>query len=127
MTSFNYIVLKSTWGISINFTGELTTNSECSIKFSEKLNLPLDFKNILRAGIRMAQHELNPNIKLSIYIDSIDYGFADFQKEGLFYGVYKWIEKELSLDFKQINVEFNSLKNEYVFNDFEKDYLKYSN
>ncbi|HEX9059664.1 MAG TPA: hypothetical protein VF941_05765 [Clostridia bacterium] len=134
MSSFNhtYRVIKSSWGIVIDVSGELTSISTYDNKSSCKMinsglwciitdeRLSETEKKYLYDGLEMVGKAIASNSSYKnetlIIINSVTYSFCDYQEEGLTAAIIQWAANAFNFEAPKINVAFNKEHNKYEFN-----------
>lgn len=128
---FSYRIMKSTWGIAIDMTAEVTSMSNYSDQnsckkisnglWSKILNnlIQSEEEDFIWYGLRLVSESI---IKKSphktdtlILFHNIEYNPCDYQAEGLTAATIEWVSNALSIDVPKINVVFNKQLSKYEF------------
>lgn len=140
MIEHKYVVLQSSWGISIKIVGSLDKYDEkykekykennfcqinesfflcCSNEYSTYPNLLGQeekelIKNVIiflnKNKMLRSQYE-----KTIIIINGIQYNYCDYQKDGLIVAIIEWMAEAFGFSSPKIPVMYDANQNKYIF------------
>jgi hypothetical protein len=134
LATYQYRVLKSSWGIAIDITAEaipLSSFSGITLEITTALRLIVEkdagvsSKDLgyLIKGLKLVADEISRTRKtdepLVIRIVNLCYSLCDYQEEGAACAIANWAALLFGFSAPEIPVFFNKEKNRYIF-DFEK-------
>lgn len=123
-------MLKTSWGISIFLNIQDRINETILIsdrKIYNNIylrlinNLKIDSEIVnywFSLAIRDIYHEIEGNISKDIIcfdVESIDFSFADFQEEGLYYAMQGWLSQKYSILISESDANYSIETNTYIF------------
>ncbi|MBO9702363.1 MAG: hypothetical protein J7604_19285 [Sporocytophaga sp.] len=127
-------VMKSTWGISIRLTARLIDDESKSSQYfvTDKIGLSTNSIGIklveeeilmLTSGLRWVSNEIEKRIEpdkfVVIELVKVEFAEADFQSEGLYYGIATWASEHFDFTLPNYEVHFDKRENKYKFPDIE--------
>jgi hypothetical protein len=130
MRTFPLRVLKSTWGIAIDLTAEVSEFPPAAVATFVTPRVSLSLGSVRRAlsareagflvsGLRRVAADIESAVPDSepIIINVLDVGFVetDYQPEGLEAAMIGWSAEQFGFEPPEITVEFDNDVNRYVF------------
>ena len=117
-------LLKSSWGIWIQITGESTLIKNEANQFQinlEKSNFSEKEIAYIKGGFKWVSERIEKSTvqKRLIKIKKIDLVLTDYQEEGLFYGTAFWLSEHFQCEMPEFDFKFNKIENKYKFPDLE--------
>lgn len=122
-------LLKGGWGILITIDAEVfrdpsPVNDDSVLLDLESVKLNKEVNEYLTLGLEwfvksVDIENLINEFKL-IKIRSINFNFADYQKEGFFFAIASWAAKYFEVEMVDYEVVFDSGQNKYIFTLLEK-------
>lgn len=136
---FKYRLSKTSWGIAIDIIGDIVfldtskynkwiieniKGVSIGLEFSDQTNtfLSLQEKYFVKQAILFKKEAIaKQSITLGktgvlFSLETIDFNLCDYQLEGLYIAVIKWLESKLTTeDIESINPHYNSETNRYEF------------
>ncbi|WP_367391927.1 hypothetical protein [Lewinella sp. LCG006] len=137
--TFEYRLLKASWGIAIDIIGDIVffesspsskniigawKGITISLKFSDQLKsfLSEPESRFVRHAILLKKEVISTKVAsvgetgILFNLDAIKFNLCDYQLEGIYVAVIKWLESELELeDIESINPLYNTELNKYEF------------
>jgi hypothetical protein len=128
-STFHYLIGKKSWGIAIFLTAEARhfVGSSASARAAdpdiwlvvEDVQLTPDEHEFLLLGLRLVakaiKHHTSIKIPVIIHVMNVEFGLCDYQPEGLTGAIAGWAAKEFGFPELEIPVDFDCLKNRYIF------------
>lgn len=120
---YDYHLIKSSWGISISFFGNLVSNEKTFesvnniVKYTISNKISNKEKRLLVKGIQLFCSNCTDSIFIEqiICFDSLAYNLCDYQDEGLVAGTIECLSYLSGLSLPDINVFFDKSKNKYCY------------
>lgn len=122
-------LLKSSWGIviflDVTDLSSLTHNEERE-KVTDTIYLSLKEKNVQKEkliywfsrAIADVEEEIKKAIAnefLYLEVNAVQFNYADFQDEGLYYAMQEWLSKRYGFERPPYDAFFDAKQNRYVF------------
>ena len=134
MKEYNYRVCKSSWGINITVSADCSLYNDTdknALKISDELWLKkgeepyfkndrtndIDFDYFVK-GLSLAAESIAKKSKYEktlITVYGVNFGFCDFQNEGLTAAIIEWAAEIFGFELPPIKVEFDKNKNRYIY------------
>lgn len=104
--------------IDADVTNDLLKSNSISLDL-ERVKLNKEVNQYLILGLEWFLRSTDVNNLISeaklIKIKSIDFNFADYQKEGFFFAMASWAAKYFGVEMPNYEVYFDSKQNKYIF------------
>lgn len=128
---YQFKVLKFSWGISINVIASITKFSEWQDRercqkvvdglwflHNGDINFDTDEIEFIKDGLYYEHESIGkrtpfPNDTL-VVINAMEFGFCDYQPEGLKAAIAEWAAHAFSFEAKPIDITFDKDSNRYI-------------
>lgn len=123
----SFIERKTSWGIRVEFQGRIIDCNRylgTATRVTDSIGIALDIPetneyvhshfSLLTQGIVWVS-DLLPNDPIVIAIERIDFNFLDFQAEGFFFGIAKWLCDYFKIPTPPYKVEYDNTNRKYLF------------
>jgi len=129
-STYNYRVIKSSWGIAIDITAEvlpLADSRYAAIEVRNGLWLSVDMgveltqqeHQMLTIGLRLLNGDLDRIVQrdgpLVIRVYDVSFNPVDYQEEGLAYALAGWAAQQFTIPLTLQPVHFLKQENRYIF------------
>jgi hypothetical protein len=108
-----YRVLKTSWGIAIDFTGNIKeVNSSKTIITISDNSLAIAHKEQIELGFKSLSVEIaDTNKTFYIDIQKVDFNLCDFQIDGLYWACREWLSKALNIRVTEPEIIYDKVGN----------------
>jgi len=122
-------LLKADWGISITIDAEVVTNTnpvndDSVLLDLENVKVNEEVREYLKLGLEWFLKNVDVvscmNESTLIKIRSINFHYADYQKEGFFFAMASWAAKYCGVEMVAYEAFFDRGQNKYIFPLLEK-------